>query len=207
MTKKGGRLDEIEARRFFKQIADGVEYCHSRNLVHRDLKLENILVESHDLCNLKIVDFGISSIAHSERYAYGSLKYMAPELVSGKNTDTDPKLDIWSMGCILFEMLVGRVPFAGKSRSEIVSSILHKDLEIPENEEDGLQISAQCRDILREMLVKNSTYRASLSSVLAHPWLAPERQRLLCAPSSIDSSLESTPCFSKGNKKLRRKMT
>ena len=175
-----------------------MEYCHSRNLVHRDLKLENILIEDHEQLNLKIVDFGISSIAHSERYAYGSLKYMAPELVSGKNTDTDPKLDIWSMGCILFEMLFGRAPFAGKSRSDIVSSIIKTELELPTDEESGLQISEPCRDLLRQMLVKNPVYRASLGSVLAHPWLAPERKRLLCAPSSIDSSPEGTPCFSKG---------
>ena len=170
LESRGGRLEEREARKIFKQIADGVEYCHSRNLVHRDFKLENILLESRDNPLIKIVDFGISSIAHSERYAYGSLKYMAPELVSRSNTNSDPKLDVWSMGCILYLLLVGRHPFSGRSRHEIASSIVSQEMMIPPNG-GGVKISDEARDLVRRMLVKNPVYRVSLVNVLSHPWL------------------------------------
>ena len=212
LESRGGRLEEKEAHRFFKQIAAGVEYCHSRNLVHRDLKLENILLESRERPLIKIVDFGISSIAHSERYAYGSLKYMAPELVSRSNTNSDPKLDVWSMGCILYMLLVGWLPFGGRSRHEIANNIVGQELAMPPNG-GGVQISEEARDLVRRMLVKNPVYRVSLQNVLTHPWLEGESALKDLSSSSKNSktnghnssgSVVDAPFINSGKQRPRR---
>ena len=125
---KRGQPTEIEAKTVFRQIVSCVSYCHKKSLVHRDLKLENILLSRPDAYDdIRVVDFGISgfySATHScEKTNAGSLKYMPPEVLSGRNIDANPAIDIWSMGCILHALVLGKLPFKGKTRREVLHAI------------------------------------------------------------------------------------
>ncbi|EGR33051.1 protein kinase domain protein [Ichthyophthirius multifiliis] len=112
-VQKKGRLCEIEAREFFSQIVEGIRYCHSENLVHRDLKLENILLKSIDDKCIKIIDFGISGMGNTnhQKINIGSLRYMSPEVLQNKIKHIQPSIDIWSLGVILYGLLCGYLPF------------------------------------------------------------------------------------------------
>ncbi|TQD98705.1 hypothetical protein C1H46_015698 [Malus baccata] len=107
-----GRLSEGEARRYFQQLIDGVDYCHSKGVYHRDLKPENLLLDS--LGNLKISDFGLSALPEQGvsllRTTCGTPNYVAPEVLSHKGYD-GAVADVWSCGVILFVLLAGYLPF------------------------------------------------------------------------------------------------
>jgi serine/threonine protein kinase len=97
-------------------------------VIHRDLKLENILFADAMKMRIKIVDFGIAGIAaknvEGEQSDLGSLLYVAPEVLSGADRSATPALDVWSMGCIFYAMLTGELPFTGASTREIAKNIL-----------------------------------------------------------------------------------
>ena len=104
-------LDEEIAKIFMRQLTRGLLYCHKRNLSHRDLKLENLLLVNSEEKKIKIIDFGIAGAISSikaEQLDTGSLGYMAPEcFVPQKNYKFDGKVDVWAIGVILFAMLSG----------------------------------------------------------------------------------------------------
>lgn len=112
-VEKRSFLSEDEARHFFKQIVRAVHYMHSKKTIHRDLKLENILLDAGQRC--KIVDFGLSGyVANCERTVTdaGTEAYLAPEVYNGSSGDADPyKLDVWALGVILFALAHGALPF------------------------------------------------------------------------------------------------
>jgi MAP/microtubule affinity-regulating kinase len=108
------QIPESEARIFFLQMIDAIDYCHKEQLIHRDLKLENILLQDHESKLIKIVDFGIagqSSNLKLDKANIGSLLYMAPEVLKGNISKIGPSIDIWSLGCILFAMVLGKLVY------------------------------------------------------------------------------------------------
>jgi 5'-AMP-activated protein kinase catalytic alpha subunit len=116
-------LEESEAKRFFRQIIDGVEAAHFNLVAHRDLKPENILLDSG--LNVKIADFGLSNLMKDGKFlktSCGSLNYVAPEIISHKNYE-GTSIDVWSCGIILYTLLFGVLPF-----DEEVISILYKKI-------------------------------------------------------------------------------
>lgn len=103
----GRRLPEQEAKRVFKQIVEGIRYCHNRCITHRDIKLENVLLD--DANNVKVIDFGFSTSIPNERKVKifcGTPSYMAPEIVQ-KTEYRGPPADIWALGVLLFTILCG----------------------------------------------------------------------------------------------------
>ena len=112
------KLEEDEAKKIFKQILQTTNYCHNKGIVHRDLKFENILFCNEKKDQIKIIDFGISGLFNSEKITAGSFDYSPPEIVAGWSYESNPALDIWSIGCMLFESLTGNKMFPGKNREE-----------------------------------------------------------------------------------------
>jgi len=186
--KKKGRLDELEALDIFLQLLDAVEFCHLNNIIHRDLKLENILFTSKGGSRIKVVDFGIagfySGMEESESNA-GSLKYMAPEILTGANNAANPAIDVWSMGVILYALLSGHLPFTGSTRHEVKSKIIAGTYQI--DSDVRKRCSMECVDMLTRMLTVNTKVRITTAEMKKHPWIS--GGKLPTAPSWIEEEM------------------
>ncbi|KAJ2514516.1 hypothetical protein H4217_005718, partial [Coemansia sp. RSA 1939] len=171
------QLKENDACRLFAQLIAGVSYLHSSNIVHRDLKLENLLLDHNR--NIKITDFGFANQfggAGDDLMATscGSPCYAAPELVVSDGPYVGPAVDIWSCGVILYAMLAGYLPFdddpsnpEGDNINQLYNYILTTPLAFPDT------VSAAARSLLHRMLVPNPRQRATLDEIRAHDWLRP----------------------------------
>eukprot|EP01127_Copromyxa_protea_P001464 TRINITY_DN11448_c0_g1_i1.p1 TRINITY_DN11448_c0_g1~~TRINITY_DN11448_c0_g1_i1.p1 ORF type:complete len:650 (+),score=91.75 TRINITY_DN11448_c0_g1_i1:174-1952(+) len=162
---KNGRLSEEDARRFMRDIISAVEYCHSFLIIHRDLKPENLLLDEN--LNIKITDFGLSNIMEpGKKFSTfcGSLHYACPEILKGE-AYIGPGVDIWSMGIILFCLVVGRQPWDGSSADELMRAILEDGLEIPEG------ISDDCVHFILSMLRVKESDRIPIAEMRYHPWV------------------------------------
>ncbi|KIL59369.1 hypothetical protein M378DRAFT_169440 [Amanita muscaria Koide BX008] len=160
-----GRLRERVARKFARQIGSALDYCHQNNVVHRDLKIENILISQTG--NIKIIDFGLSNLYDPiERLSTfcGSLYFAAPELLNAR-VYTGPEVDVWSFGVVLYVLVCGKVPFDDQSMPALHAKIKRGLVEYP------VWLSAECKHLLSRMLVTNPLNRATLQDVLSHPWM------------------------------------
>ncbi|VDO03400.1 unnamed protein product [Rodentolepis nana] len=158
-------MKEKDARIKFRQIVSAVQYCHAKNIVHRDLKAENLLLD--ESMNLKIADFGFSNNYSSGRKLdtfCGSPPYAAPELFLGRKYD-GPEVDVWSLGVILYTLVSGSLPFDGKNLKELRECVLRGSYRVP------FYMSHECEMLLRKMLVLNPTKRASLLEIMKDKWL------------------------------------
>jgi serine/threonine protein kinase len=126
-----GRLKEKQARKFARQIASALDYCHRNSIVHRDLKIENILISKTG--DIKIIDFGLSNLfaPHSHLKTFcGSLYFAAPELLQAKQY-TGPEVDVWSFGIVLYVLVCGKVPFDDQSMPQLHAKIKKGFVEYP----------------------------------------------------------------------------
>ncbi|KAI1318760.1 serine/threonine-protein kinase KIN2 [Mortierella claussenii] len=160
-----GKLKEKHARKFARQIASALDYCHRNSIVHRDLKIENILISKSG--NIKIIDFGLSNLysprSHLSTFC-GSLYFAAPELLNAK-VYTGPEVDVWSFGIVLYVLVCGKVPFDDQSMPALHAKIKRGFVEYP------AWLSNDCRHLLSRMLVTVPSQRATMAEVLAHPWM------------------------------------
>ncbi|KAL1007405.1 hypothetical protein UPYG_G00086340 [Umbra pygmaea] len=159
-------LPERVARRFLQQIACALQFLHSHNISHLDLKPQNILLSGSVL---KLADFGFASYMSpwDEQSALrGSPLYMAPEMVCRRQYDS--RVDLWSVGVILYETLFGRTPFASRSYAELEEKIRSdKPIELPA----GARVSRDCRDLLLRLLDRDPATRITFTQFFTHPWV------------------------------------
>ncbi|XP_073057466.1 serine/threonine-protein kinase SAPK7-like [Primulina eburnea] len=167
-----GRFSEDEARFFFQQLISGVCYCHSMQICHRDLKLENTLLDGKPAPRLKICDFGYSksSVLHSRpKSTVGTPAYIAPEVLNRREYD-GKMADVWSCGVTLYVMLVGAYPFEDpndpKNFRKTISRIMGVQYTIP----DYVYISQDCRRLLSRIFVALPSRRISIKEIKNHPW-------------------------------------
>ncbi|PWW77047.1 Pkinase-domain-containing protein [Tuber magnatum] len=160
-----GRLKEKQARKFGRQIASALDYCHRNSIVHRDLKIENILISKTG--DIKIIDFGLSNLfsprSHLKTFC-GSLYFAAPELLQAKQY-IGPEVDVWSFGIVLYVLVCGKVPFDDQSMPALHAKIKRGAVDYPQ------WLTSDCRSLLARMLVTDPRNRASLQEILNHPWL------------------------------------
>ncbi|MCO5552363.1 hypothetical protein L7F22_053312 [Adiantum nelumboides] len=169
---KAGRFSEDEARFFFQQLISGVSYCHKMQICHRDLKLENTLLDSSPAPRLKICDFGYSksSVLHSQpKSTVGTPAYIAPEVLSKK--EYDGKIaDVWSCGVTLYVMLVGAYPFEDpedpRNFRKTIQRIVSVQYSIPEH----IPISLECQHLLSQIFVGDPTLRITMPEIKMHGW-------------------------------------
>ena len=189
-VQKRRKLPEKIAKFLFIQIIKGIQYIHSKNIVHRDIKLENILIDFNN--QVKICDFGIGKILNSpDEKLYdkcGTLIYMAPEIITNcKNRGYKGfPVDIWSSGITLYIMLSGKLPFNDKNKSENISlNDVSKNIKEKKNEslENRIineipkkikHISEDARDLINGLLNKDPNKRLTCEEILNHPWLKEE---------------------------------
>ncbi|XP_074751460.1 MAP/microtubule affinity-regulating kinase 4 isoform X5 [Athene noctua] len=160
-----GRMKEKEARAKFRQIVSAVHYCHQKNIVHRDLKAENLLLDAD--ANIKIADFGFSNeftLGSKLDTFCGSPPYAAPELFQGKKYD-GPEVDIWSLGVILYTLVSGSLPFDGHNLKELRERVLRGKYRVP------FYMSTDCENILRRFLVLNPAKRCTLEQIMKDKWI------------------------------------
>ncbi|KAI2633476.1 hypothetical protein GGS21DRAFT_544145 [Xylaria nigripes] len=160
-----GKLKEKQARKFSRQIASALDYCHRNSIVHRDLKIENILISKTG--DIKIIDFGLSNLFSPRNYLKtfcGSLYFAAPELLQAR-AYTGPEVDVWSFGIVLYVLVCGKVPFDDQSMQALHAKIKKGVVDYPG------WLSNECRNLLSRMLVTDPKQRATMFEVMNHPWL------------------------------------
>ncbi|KAJ5628086.1 hypothetical protein N7490_010314 [Penicillium lividum] len=160
-----GKLKEKQARKFARQIASALDYCHRNSIVHRDLKIENILISKTG--DIKIIDFGLSNLFSPRsllKTFCGSLYFAAPELLQARQY-TGPEVDVWSFGIVLYVLVCGKVPFDDQSMPQLHAKIKKGVVEYPPG------LTTECRHIISRMLVTDPKQRASLAEIMSHPWM------------------------------------
>lgn len=108
-------------------------YCHSRGVVHRDLKLENVLFKNpnEDNFEVKVIDFGIAGMASQDKVDAGTLAYMAPECLDKVAAETTPAIDVWAIGIMFYAMVYGTLPFYHEKENELVRMIRNDPVKFP----------------------------------------------------------------------------
>ncbi|KAM0937413.1 putative protein kinase CAMK-OST1L family [Dioscorea sansibarensis] len=167
-----GRFSEDEARFFFQQLISGVSYCHSMQVCHRDLKLENTLLDGSAAPRLKICDFGYSksSVLHSQpKSTVGTPAYIAPEVLLKK--EYDGKIaDVWSCGVTLYVMLVGAYPFEDPEEPKNFRKTIQRILGVQYSIPDYVHISPECQHLISRIFVANPSMRITISEIRNHEW-------------------------------------
>jgi len=161
--QKCGKFDEKRAAKYIRSLAGALHYCHTKHVIHRDIKPENLLLDLKG--DLKIADFGWSVHApHKRRTTLcGTLDYLPPEMIEGK--PHDEAVDVWSLGVLCYEFLVGSPPFEATGHHETYKKITKVDLSFPKHVSEG------ARDLISKLLVKDPATRLPLTEVENHPWI------------------------------------
>lgn len=165
-VRKRRKLNETLAKYLFKQIIEGIGYIHSKNILHRDIKLENILLD--DKGHIKIADFGVGKQIKPGSILFdqcGTPAYIAPEIIAEEGYDRGT-IDMWSAGVVLYAMLYGNVPFKGADMKDLHKQIIEANYELKDD------ISLEARELIKGLLTRNPKKRLTVDQALKHPWLS-----------------------------------
>lgn len=172
--ESGSMIKEGDAARIARNILDSLVYLHKQNIVHRDIKLENILCLDEDEqkpVQVKLADFGLSSKLSGKSPTLNSLVgtsfYLAPEIIS--KAGYGASVDMWACGIVLYIMLSGQFPFCGDNDEEYYKNVVEQALEFPDSEWGT--VSPDAIDFIRDLLDKNPETRKTAEDALGHKWL------------------------------------
>ena len=166
---KNGCMSEADASMFMKQILSAVFYMHSQNIVHRDLKLENMLLDCQSIKNIKIVDFGTACELQPGKkltQMIGTINYIAPEIFKKSYTE---KCDMWSCGVIMYILLTGKLPFSAKTKKQTINLIIKGEFNMTCGEWNG--ISSDAKELIKKFLELNYNKRISAQDSYNMPWV------------------------------------
>lgn len=165
---KNELFDEEELAHLAFNVLEGINYIHSKDYIHRDIKTENILLDKY--LNPKIGDFGLSTVAESltfEKDTCGTPTYLAPEVfVQGETVSK--KTDLWSLGVMLYKLKFDQLPFDGETYDELYLNILRGQINYLEEK----PISSSLANLIQSLLHKKQSQRLSAKDALGHPWFA-----------------------------------
>lgn len=182
-----GKLKEDMARKYFQQLIEAVDFCHSRGVYHRDIKPENLLLDENG--NLKVSDFGLSAPCESQRQdgllhtTCGTPAYVAPEVINKKGY-VGAKADIWSCGVVLFVLMAGYLPFHDANLMEMYRKISKGDFKCPQ------WFPHEVRKLLSKILDPNPNSRIGIDKIMDNNWFKKGFKRFEPPPiSRINSSV------------------
>lgn len=157
--KEHNVFPEPIAREIILQVVQAMLYCHSRGVVHRDLKLENVLFKntSKDDYFVKVVDFGIAGVAQ-DKVDSGTLAYMAPECLDRAGASTTPAIDVWAIGVMFYTMVYGELPFYASEEKNLVKKIVNDPIRFKKSQ----PITELGKNVMTSMLHKDPTQRIEL---------------------------------------------
>ncbi|XP_027070956.1 serine/threonine-protein kinase ATG1c-like isoform X2 [Coffea arabica] len=172
IQKRQGGIPEATAKHFMQQLASGLKVLRENNLIHRDLKPQNLLLSTNDDKSiLKIADFGFARSLQPRGLAEtlcGSPLYMAPEIMQLQKYDA--KADLWSVGAILFQLVTGKTPYTGNNQLQLFQNIVRStELQFPRDIKD---LSPHCIDLCRKLLRRNPVERLTFEEFFNHPFLS-----------------------------------
>lgn len=155
-------LPEIRAKRYITQVLNGLDEMRSNNCVHRDIKAENIMLDSND--EIRIIDFGFSARGDIMSTGCGTPSYAAPEIYLDECYSNN--VDVWSVGILTYYLITGKFPFDDENLPIMIQKIINDEPEFPTN------VSTECVDFLKRALDKNPKTRLSTREALMHPWIS-----------------------------------
>ena len=143
-------------------------YCHSRGVVHRDLKLENVMFKHKDDEDLfvKVIDFGIAGMSAQDKVDAGTLSYMAPECLEKVAADTSPAIDVWAIGVMFYAMVFGTLPFLANNERDLVKMIKNDPVRFPKSS----PITPEGKELIKAMLQKDPAKRIELIEFVTWPY-------------------------------------
>ncbi|KAF5740488.1 phosphoenolpyruvate carboxylase kinase 2-like isoform X1 [Tripterygium wilfordii] len=159
---------EIKAASMIKQLLVALSHCHNLDIVHRDIKPDNIFFDSRG--RLKLGDFGSADWLGEEGTVSGVVGtpyYVAPEVLMGR--EYNEKVDVWSAGVVLYTLLGGIPPFYGETAAEIFESVLKGNLRFPPRVFPA--VSSSAKDLMRKMICRDVSRRLSADQAFRHPWM------------------------------------
>ncbi|CAM4547352.1 aurora kinase C-like [Lepidochelys kempii] len=168
--QKHERFEETRTATYVEEISDALIYCHAQKVIHRDIKPENLLLGLKG--ELKLADFGWSVHAPSLRRTTfcGTTDYLAPEMIDGRTHDEN--VDVWCVGVLCFECLVGYAPFEAPTRNETYKRIAEVKFAFPTWVPDG------AKDLISKTLKRTPSLRLSLKEIIKHPWVKKNSRRI-----------------------------
>uniref|UniRef100_A0A915PUX1 Uncharacterized protein n=1 Tax=Setaria digitata TaxID=48799 RepID=A0A915PUX1_9BILA len=170
IIKDNALMSEDEACNFIRQILQGVQCMHRSNIVHLDLKPDNILLTTNQSNNIKIIDFGLAQKLYTDKKAtlvFCSAEFCPPEVINAELVGLSA--DMWAIGVITYLLLSGSSPFAGKTVQETMANVSSGDWNFSDTVWN--EVSDIAKDFVGKLIVKNKHERMTVDEALSHPWI------------------------------------
>ncbi|GAB0086378.1 hypothetical protein DMENIID0001_004290 [Sergentomyia squamirostris] len=170
ITAEGYTMSEAEVINYMRQICEGVRHMHEKNIIHLDIKPENIMCQTRTSTNVKLIDFGLATRLDPNevvKISTGTAEFAAPEIVEREPVGF--YTDMWAVGVLSYVLLSGLSPFAGDTDVETLKNVKACDWDF--DEDSFKHVSEEARDFIRRLLVKNKEKRMTAHECLLHPWL------------------------------------